>query len=247
MTPPQPRGIRAKAAAGAALLIAVLMLGALARTRWLTGDELSWDQSLSTVRNGTATTLATFATNAAQEAVGLVVLALGLVILWLRHRRWDAARLLGMAGAAWILALIVKRVISRPRPPTVLQLVTPDATPGFPSGHTTTAAVIVLIIAVVLYGTHRLWAAAAVTLAVIYALAVGISRLYLGDHYLTDVLASYLTVATAALLVSAVTDLRAVRTLTARLLRVPDVAEQPTTPKSSHLWAGSRRPPSTVE
>ena len=217
---------RVKAAAGMVLLAAVLILGWLALTSQVTHDDLRVDQALVPLRFPAATSVFTALTDAAAEAAGLAALAAGIIVLLARRRRWDAARLALMGGAAWTLALAVKHIISRPRPPASLWLVRPDATGSFPSGHDTTATLVVLIVFMALAGTGRL-RIAGTALAAVFALAVGASRVYLGDHYPTDVLGSYLTVAAAALLVSAVTDLPRVRRLAARLLRVPEIAPAP--------------------
>jgi undecaprenyl-diphosphatase len=217
---------RMKAAAGLVLLAAALILGRLALTSPVTRDDLRVDLALVPLRFGAATSVFTGLTAAAAEAAGLAALATGIIVLLARRRRWDAARLALTGGAAWTLALAVKHIISRPRPPAGLWLVRPDATGSFPSGHDTTATLVIVIAFMALAGTGRL-RVAGTALAAVFALAVGTSRVYLGDHYPTDVLGSYLTVAAAALLASAFTDLPRVRRLAARLLRSPGIAPAP--------------------
>lgn len=227
--PPSRSATRASAVAGLAALVALLVLGGLALTRHVTHDDLAMDQAARAWRSPSATPVFLGLTDAAQEAVGLAALAVGLLILWLRRRRFDAARLLLMAGASWILALVVKYGYDRPRPPATLWLLRPDATGSFPSGHDTTATILIVIIAMVLTGTGA-WRVAGTTVAVLLALAVGVSRVYLGDHYPTDVLGSYLAVAAATLLVKSITDLPGIRHLAARLLRTPHPDDQATEP-----------------
>ena len=217
---------RVKAAAGLVLLAAALILGGLALTSQVTHDDLRVDQALVPLRFGAATSVFTMLTDAAAEAAGLAALAAGIIVLLARRRRWDAARLALTGGTAWTLALAVKHIISRPRPPASLWLVRPDATGSFPSGHDTTATLVIVIAFMALAGTGGL-RVAGTALAAAFALAVGASRVYLGDHYPTDVLGSYLTVAAAVLLVSAFTDLGGVRCLAARLLGAPQIAPAP--------------------
>lgn len=211
----------AKAATGALLLLVLVALGLLSLTSTVTHLGLQVDADLVGVRSGTLTTVAEGLTTAAQEAVGLGALLVGLIVLVLWRRRFDALRLLCMAGGAWVAAMLVKDVLDRPRPPASLWLVPPDPTGSFPSGHATTATVIALIAYTVFRCTRA--KGFVVALGVVFMLAVGASRLYLGDHYPVDVLGSYLTVTAAALLVSAVADLGFVRRLAAGILRTPEI------------------------
>lgn len=110
-------------------------------------------------------------------------------LLWWRWSDWrpGAALATTLIGAV-VLYGVIKPIIGRQRPPE--QLAT-GTYPGwaFPSGHATQAIAFYGMLAFIL--AHRrgnpvwVWAAAAATLV------VGASRIYLGAHWLTDVLGGY--------------------------------------------------------
>lgn len=96
-----------------------------------------------------------------------------------------------LAGAGGLYG-IVKPVVGRARPPAFLQVGPPDTSWSFPSGHATQSISFYGMLAVVLIlwyapNRRRLFALA----AALVTLVVGSSRLYLGVHWLTDVLGGY--------------------------------------------------------
>ncbi|MGW7292654.1 phosphatase PAP2 family protein [Streptomyces xiamenensis] len=109
------------------------------------------------------------------------------------------------------------RAIDRPRPPSV-DWVVHAASPSFPSGHTTTSALAGFTLCMVLLLTVRRSAArtAAVALLLCWTVAVGVSRVYLGVHWATDVLGGWLLAGFLVFLV-----LPAVPTLAPKRLPLP--------------------------
>jgi undecaprenyl-diphosphatase len=122
--------------------------------------------------------------------LGLVtLLALG----WLGlSRRWRAALLLLVTvPGGLVLNLVLKAAFDRPRPALVPHLVGVQ-TESFPSSHAMMAAVLYLTIGAMLArGAGRAQQAYVIGAAVGLALLVGVSRVWLGVHWPTDVLAGW--------------------------------------------------------
>lgn len=113
-------------------------------------------------------------------------------LLRIRTRRWRPLLLLAAvsAGAA-ALDTLVKIAVARPRPPAALAL-SPTAGYAFPSGHTVQAAVYGGLAFLLAREVRSWWAKVAVWAgAVVVALLLGLSRVYLGVHWLTDVLGGW--------------------------------------------------------
>lgn len=101
---------------------------------------------------------------------------------WLatHERRLEAGSLLAGLALTVLLVHFVKVWVDRPRPPHAL---TTTTDPSFPSGHTAYATALVAAAVALVRG----WGI--VALAVAVAVVVGLTRMYLRAHYLSDVLA----------------------------------------------------------
>ncbi|MBA2273030.1 MAG: bifunctional DedA family/phosphatase PAP2 family protein [Actinobacteria bacterium] len=116
------------------------------------------------------------------------VFVLAAVIIYRRtgQRRWVIFLATTMAGAL-VLDDVVKRLVDRPRPHW-RPLVEASGS-SFPSGHATTAAATCAAIAYLLT-RHRDWRPSVTiwTVAAGVAVLIAFSRVYLGVHWLTDIL-----------------------------------------------------------
>lgn len=135
----------------------------------------------------------------------LTLLILG--YLWLCGR-YRVAILLAIATAGGqALNLILKQSFARERPAATLHLVEVNS-PSFPSGHSMAASIFYLTSGALLARTARRKREKAYLLgcALLVTLAVGFSRVYLGVHYPTDVLAGWCAGAAWAILCLGVAD-----------------------------------------
>jgi undecaprenyl-diphosphatase len=107
---------------------------------------------------------------------------------------------IGAAG----LSFAIKQLVGRTRP-SLFPPLTSESGPSFPSGHTLTAIAFYGMCAFLLARPLHGWArAVVVTLAVVISGAVAYSRVYLGVHYPTDVLGSFI-IGTAWIITLAIT------------------------------------------
>lgn len=161
--------------------------------------DLQTMQAIADHRNGTLTSIARVVTEA-----GSFILLAPLSIAFLLLRRWkrpaDDIALVVIAAGSALLPLVTKEIVARPRP--AIEHLSQLSSFSFPSEHTTQAAAVYLTVAIMLSQTlARGWREGAIVLAVLIALAVAWSRVYLGVHYPTDVTAGLLLGWSWALLV----------------------------------------------
>jgi undecaprenyl-diphosphatase len=119
----------------------------------------------------------------------------------------SALLLIAAVAGGQVLSHLTKGLFARPRP----ELVSHEAyvhTASFPSGHSMMAAVVYLTLAVMLARAtpKRPLKAYYVGLATLLTVAVGVSRVYLGVHWPSDVLAGWMIGAAWALLCYALAD-----------------------------------------
>jgi undecaprenyl-diphosphatase len=123
--------------------------------------------------------------------VGMVVLVAA-VFLYVTRHRYSALLLMVAAFGGMALNSVLKLYFHRPRP-AVVGWATEVHSPSFPSGHALTALAAYGAVAYLvgrLEPSSRLrWLSAAV--AALLIAGIGVSRLYLGVHYPSDVLAGF--------------------------------------------------------
>jgi undecaprenyl-diphosphatase len=126
------------------------------------------------------------ATTIGSTAVIPALFVIAIVLLCIR-RRFGAALFLAIAsGGALLLNGLMKLFFHRPRPVLPWAQIPPDF--SFPSGHTMNSVAFYLALAVIVWSIlGRRWGIAATAGAIALCTLIGISRIYLGFHYFTDV------------------------------------------------------------
>jgi undecaprenyl-diphosphatase len=160
------------------------------------GHELGWDAGVRGVVHQFASPALTAAMRiATQLGPGVffwtLAACLVLVLLFLRRSR-EAARLVITLGGAGLLDLTLKDALHRPRPAPFFGTPLPDSY-SFPSGHALFSLCFYGTLATLLVARVRSRAArvAIWTATVALIAAIGLSRIYLGVHYPSDVIAGY--------------------------------------------------------
>jgi membrane-associated phospholipid phosphatase len=141
-------------------------------------------------RTGVWNTITLVDTDMAQTyTVIAVTVVVVLLLRWHLGRWYESWILVSVMAGELLIFLAVTQTVHRPRPP-VAELDVAPPTSSFPSGHTAAALALyggIAILVLWIYGRRRATRAAAVVLLCI-PVAVGLSRLYRGMHYPSDVL-----------------------------------------------------------
>lgn len=144
-------------------------------------------------RNNQTTILMQFITDFANPLIFIIIISI-IAILWAAIKReiWQPVLLIGSTGSAAILSTIIKSITMNSRPLTENMIAPFEMDYSFPSGHTISVVVFLLVLGYLICSRHSS-IARIITWKIIVLLGFGLiatSRLYLGYHWLTDVTAS---------------------------------------------------------
>ncbi|WP_255771518.1 phosphatase PAP2 family protein [Pseudarthrobacter sulfonivorans] len=128
--------------------------------------------------------------------IGMPIVAT-LLVAWLTYmgRTWRPLILVGGAAAFSVTATTVgKKLVGRTRPDHADAVPPYENSPSFPSGHTlNTTVVIGLVVYLACLQFHRTMVRVSmITGGTLFIIAMGLSRVFLGHHWLTDVIAAWL-------------------------------------------------------
>jgi undecaprenyl-diphosphatase len=125
--------------------------------------------------------------------LALMFVIIGVIIWWRIGRR--ESMLVLLAALLSLLVVALKLVIGRPRPSAnLVHVLSLEQDYGFPSGHAIYAIVILGLFAYFCYTNinNRILRILVPILLIVFILLIGISRVYLGVHWPSDVVGGYL-------------------------------------------------------
>lgn len=182
----------------AGVVFTIAINGFIELTEELAEDDLTqFDERVGTAivsfRSETATRYLTFVTHLgdtyAYAAISIVLAAW----FFIRHRSWRfTAKAVGVLLLAALSNVVLKEIIHRERP-SLDHLVT-VTTLSYPSGHAMSAMAFYgfLIFLCLRHSMSRGLQYFLITLLTILIFLIGVSRIYLGVHYASDVLAGWI-------------------------------------------------------
>lgn len=183
-------------------IIGSLIFAILAYNAMNQGPLLQWDLPVAESFHALALSSPQFVTDIMIASyyfgtVGVTVIAVLLSLYFLYKRFWrELVMVIVSLGISGFIFLLLSNIFMRPRPFLLFDKpIWPGSPniPGFPSGHTITILVCFGFLVYLLVPRIKsyLGKALVIILALLIVLFMGLSRLYLGDHYLIDVIAGY--------------------------------------------------------
>ncbi len=127
-------------------------------------------------------------------SLGLIILAI--VLFWMVDLRLEAVMIAALSAVSSILNWLIKYMVGRPRPTSILvDVIQHTSGNSFPSGHVMSYVAfwgLLFSFGIILFKGNQWWRIALLIVSGLFVVLVGPSRIYLGDHWATDVLGAYL-------------------------------------------------------
>lgn len=151
---------------------------------------------MSSHRYPLITTMMSVATTTASPMFFIIIVSVG-SSLWIFRKKeiWRPLLMIIAVGSSAMVSTLVKSLIANPRPDITSMVPPIETSYSFPSGHTISTIVFLLTTGYLFYSRYKakdkkFWECIWILATIIGTLIIAISRLYLGYHWLTDVVAS---------------------------------------------------------
>ncbi len=131
-----------------------------------------------------------FITSLGDPAMVVTIFISTIVWLGMKRRYTDGIRFIIACAGGVILNQVMKLFFAKPRPELWTRLIS-ETSFSFPSGHAVGSMVVYGFIAYILAREFPIYRRYIYVVASILIIVIGFSRLYLGVHYPTDIIAGY--------------------------------------------------------
>ena len=176
------------------IYVFLLFVGAIESfitTEVITSVDFRVNALFYTFRNNILVNLFTWITLLGESITVIIFTMLVSLFLWLNHKRWKIVTIWFIVICSGGFTFIAKLFFQRPRPTNAVFLETSNS---FPSGHAT--------ISIAFYGfltylavrklKKKKYQILSILIGILLITLIGLSRLYLGVHYVSDVWTGYL-------------------------------------------------------
>jgi undecaprenyl-diphosphatase len=160
---------------------------------WISVFDAGVGDSIHALRTPVLTGFFYLCTLLANTGTVVFVTVVAVVVLALRRRFAEAILVTVVVAGGQTLGTLAKNLLARQRPPIAQALIGPPGGTSFPSGHALAAVLLYGVLAFLLVrALQSRRARVAVTVAAVMVITlVGTSRVYLGVHWPSDVLAAW--------------------------------------------------------
>lgn len=176
---------------GCILVLFIVLAEAVATLNSIVSIDYFISAQMSLLRDSDVVGFFVLITSFASTPIAVLVVLFVAVNCWVKQQRYIIVGLLIATLGSTAFTSLLKYLFQRERPANSLLFV---QTYSFPSGHATTAMALYGFIAYLLIRFHQDFAQKIriFTIAILFILLIGLSRVVLNQHYLSDVLGGYL-------------------------------------------------------